>query len=79
MVKGKETQELPFELNDDIQCNYTAFKGWKTALDSKEYGNLPNPLQDYVSYLENYLKVPVSMISTGPEREKLIIKQDVLV
>ena len=78
-IKGKETKELPFELNDDIQCNYTAFKGWKAALDSKEYGNLPDPLQDYVSYLENYLNVPVSMISTGPEREKLIIKQKVLV
>jgi adenylosuccinate synthase len=78
-VNGKETKELPFELNDDIQCNYKGFKGWKTTLDTNNYGNLPNPLQDYVSYLENYLNVPVSMISTGPEREKLIIKQKVFV
>lgn len=78
-VNGVETDELPFELNDAIECNYTSFKGWKTDLEAANYGNLPGNLQSYVSFLEKYLSIPVSMISTGPEREKLIIKQQVLV
>jgi adenylosuccinate synthase len=76
-VNDIETKELPFELNDSINCQYTSFKGWKTDLNTSIYGNLPSQLQAYVNYMESYLNVPVTMISTGPEREKLIIKQDV--
>lgn len=78
-VNGKVTNELPFELNDDIQCNYKGFEGWKQSLEGASYGSLPSQLQEYVSFLESYMGIPVSMISTGPEREKLLIKQAQLV
>jgi adenylosuccinate synthase len=78
-VNGKVTNELPFELNDDIQCNYKGFKGWKQSLEEASYDSLPSQLQEYVSFLESYMGIPVSMISTGPEREKLLIKQAQLV
>ena len=78
-VNDKVTNELPFELNDDIQCNYKGFKGWKQSLEEASYDSLPSQLQEYVSFLESYMGIPVSMISTGPEREKLLIKQAQLV
>lgn len=74
-IDGKSTDELPFELNDKILGNYKSFPGWKTNLEGLNYDALPGNLQSYVSYLESYLKVPISMVSTGPEREKLLIKQ----
>ncbi|MBL6875388.1 MAG: adenylosuccinate synthetase, partial [Chitinophagales bacterium] len=78
-VNGKETKELPFEVTDSINCNFKSFKGWESDLEGIAYHSLPSNLEDFVSYMENYLAVPVSMISTGPEREKLLINQSALV
>jgi adenylosuccinate synthase len=38
------------------------------------YDALPKQARAFLEALENYLGVPVKMISTGPEREKLIIR-----
>jgi adenylosuccinate synthase len=58
-----------------VEPIYKAFKGWFEALaETPQYHELPKDLIDFVDFLEAYLKVPVTMISTGPEREKLIIK-----
>jgi adenylosuccinate synthase len=35
---------------------------------------LPETAKQYLNFLETYLGVPISMISTGPEREKLIVR-----
>lgn len=66
-------------MSSDLHCNYERFSGWQKDLNTTNYTQLPTELQNYVDYLEQYLKVPVSMVSTGPEREKLLIKQGVLV
>lgn len=77
--KGQTTKELPFELNDEVKPIYEAIKGWNCDLEGVlDYNNLPVELTDYVKFLENYLEVPVSMLSTGPEREKLLINQQLL-
>ena len=79
-INGKNTDEFPFEYDEaNTTCNYKDFEGWKTNLDGVDYNSLPPNLQNFVSYLEGYVNVPVSMISTGPEREKLIIKEGALV
>ncbi|MCB9256838.1 MAG: adenylosuccinate synthase [Chitinophagales bacterium] len=78
-VQGKKSMELPFELQEKMDCNYTSFPGWQSDLLGSNYGDLPVNLQNYVSFLEDYLKVPVSMVSTGPEREKLLLKQEAIV
>lgn len=77
--KGQTVKELPFDLNDDIKPIYEAIKGWNCDLEGVlDYNNLPIELTDYVKFLENYLEVPISMLSTGPEREKLLINQQLL-
>jgi adenylosuccinate synthase len=74
---GKETDELPFDLAGTvIKPVYKKFKGWQSNLDGITTPEaLPKPIQEYVAFLESYLKVPFTMISTGPEREKLILKK----
>lgn len=74
-INGSETRELPFELTEKIQCNYTDYTGWDTNLDALTYEVMPQQLKTYITALEQYLAVPVSMVSTGPEREKLLIKE----
>lgn len=72
-VKGELTDRLPYDLNEDVIPVYTEIPGWKTDLTgvrSKE--QFPAELQDYISFLEKELKVPIKFISVGPDREQII-------
>jgi adenylosuccinate synthase len=54
---------------------FRTYKGWNTTLDAATtFEALPAEARDYLNDLEKYLGVPVKMISTGPEREKLIVR-----
>jgi adenylosuccinate synthase len=74
--EGRETTQLPFDLcKTDVQPVYTTFEGWQQSLaDCTTYEALPHNAKQYISSLENVLEVPFDMISTGPEREKLLLK-----
>jgi adenylosuccinate synthase len=73
---GVESDELPYDMTEmRVEPVYKAFKGWMVQLEeTPQYHELPKDLAHFVDFLEGYLKVPVTMISTGPEREKLILK-----
>jgi len=74
---GVITQELPYDLcSFDIKPMYMSIKGWNTSLDGvDEYKKLPEAVQLYVKTIEDYLKTPVAMVSTGPERKKLLLRE----
>lgn len=75
VLNGKETNDVPFEMPDDMKVNYTSHKGWNQSLEKvKEYNSMPKELTDYITYVEKYLDTPISMVSTGPGREELILK-----
>ena len=71
---NKESGELPFDIvGKPIESVYTSFDGWQTALDDiTAYEALPGKAQQYIEALENMLKTRISMVSTGPERDKLL-------
>ncbi len=63
---------LLFEENG-AQPIYKEFEGWKNDITNiKSYSELPQKLKEYLDYIEDYLQVPLKMISTGPERSKTI-------
>jgi len=65
---GKTSKELPFDLCDtDIVTNYEKFDSWK-EIDDK----LPPSLEKYIKFIEDYLDIPVTLVSIGPGREELI-------
>lgn len=74
---GQTTDQLPFDLcGVPVEPVYKAYKGWKQELDaSKDFEELPRSAQAYLEALEDYLGVPITMVSTGPERESLILKE----
>ena len=77
---GTITETLPYELiNDKITPVYKEVKGWNVPLTGIQEENLPNELLDYVAFLEQHLGVPITLISTGPDRTQTIHRQTAVV
>jgi len=75
-VGGKRTTEMPFDIvNTAITPVYHKLVGWQTDLRTfSNYDDLPETFLGYLEFLEDNLDIEISMISTGPEREKLLFK-----
>lgn len=73
-LKGGEiTEFLPYELvNEKITPVYKEIKGWNVSLSGTSTGTIPNELLDYISFLEKELEVPITLVSTGPDRTQTI-------
>lgn len=74
VYEGKRHTQVPFDLNQTaVEPEWHAFAGWEQDLTgARQYEALPIACRSFLHYLEEYLHVPVSMVSTGPERESLI-------
>jgi adenylosuccinate synthase len=72
----KISDQLPFDLsNTEIQPVWKLMPGWQTSLDNvTDFEHLPDSARVFILFLEKNLGVPIRMISTGPEREKLILR-----
>ncbi len=54
---------------------YKTFPGWQNSTQGlTKFEKLPQKAKDYIAALETYIGVPIKLISTGPEREAIIIK-----
>ena len=54
---------------------YENFQGWLEEISEiKKFENLPISAQKYISYIEDYLKVPVTVVSVGPDRDQTVRK-----
>ena len=73
VVDGKETDKFPFDTAAEITPVYTEFKGWNQDLTGiRREEDLPQAFKDYVKFMEDYLGVPIRIISLGPDREATI-------
>ena len=73
IIDGKETNQFPFDTECEITPVYTEFKGWNQDLTGcRKEDELPETFKEYIRFMENYLKVPIKIISLGPDREATI-------
>ena len=74
-VDGAETDQVPFDTYADIEPVYTEFKGWNADLTGyRSESALPSEFKEYISFMENYLGVPIKIISLGPDRDATIMR-----
>ena len=72
-VDGVETDQVPFDIEAQIEPVYTEFPGWKKDLTGiRKESELPQEFKNYIKFMEDYLGVPISIISLGPDREATI-------
>jgi adenylosuccinate synthase len=70
---GSITETVPYEyVNEKLIPVYTELKGWGTSVSGILEKDLPKELSQYVDFLENALNVPITLISTGPDRTQTI-------
>jgi len=77
--EGKIYSDMPCHQTILHKCQplYEEFKGWDEDISSvKNFEDLPVQTQDYIKNIERIIKVPVSMVSVGAERSKMIIRDD---
>ncbi|SHH94029.1 Adenylosuccinate synthetase [Chryseolinea serpens] len=79
LADGSITDMVPYELvNEKITPIYTELKGWSTDLNSNGVSkqNLPAELDTYIKFLEAELQVPITLVSTGPDRTQTVYRKE---
>lgn len=73
---GTVTDMVPYEIvNEKITPHYSEFKGWNEPLKGTSKESLPLELNNYIKYLETHLQVPITLVSTGPDRTQTIHRE----
>jgi len=55
---------------------YTVLPGWKQDVRGvTDWNQLPENCRRYIQFIEKELEVPIKMISTGPKRSEMILRQ----
>ncbi len=74
--RGETINHLPYSLNaEELSPIYTSFPGWKEDLTGMHEANeLPQNLHDYIAFVEDFVQVPISIVSVGPDRSQTIFR-----
>ncbi|MDA7543752.1 adenylosuccinate synthase [Candidatus Actinomarina sp.] len=71
--------DYPYEQNMlyDAQPIYDTFEGWSEDITSvKKFNDLPENAKKYINAIEEYIQIPITFISVGPERNQNIVITD---
>jgi len=74
--KGEQIDHLPYNIEEEnVQPVYVEKKGWKQNLTGlTAYGDLPEELKEYIEFIEEYVGIPIKVVSVGPDRKQTIMK-----
>ena len=81
-LNDKEYDYLPFSELDQISVKpiYKNLGGWnQSTYGIKKWEDLPLKAKEYILFLEKFIGVNISIISTGPERTQTVDKNDLLI
>ena len=75
LFEGKEIDYFPSTIGDSrIEPIYESFDGWQNDISNcKEKSNFPKELVNYIQFIENKLKIPIKLVSVGPDRNQTVL------
>lgn len=66
---------LPYDMCESLLIpDYKDFKGWGKLQNIKSFADIPAELKKYIGFIEKETKVPVTIVSTGADRNQILIK-----
>ena len=74
-LNGEQIDYLPFEDNEGLKPFYKELEGWDMDLMQLEnLSEAPKAVYDYISWLEDVLETPISIVSVGPDRKQTLFR-----
>jgi adenylosuccinate synthase len=73
---GKAISHFPYNIEtENVTPIYEELKGWQADLTGMtSYDQLPIELKEYIKFIEDYIEVPIKIVSVGPDRKQTILK-----
>jgi len=78
--QGQSFEEINFNDSDFLKSlslnenDFEIFQSWGDISKIKNFDSMPQSLKNYIQYIEEYLEIPIKIISLGPERNQTIIR-----
>lgn len=72
-INGQEVEDFPYSITEGVKPIYSELPGWKCSLSQMtSEDEFPEEFNNYISFLEQELQVPIRIVSVGPDREQTI-------
>jgi adenylosuccinate synthase len=74
--EGERIDYIPFDFDPTrLKPVYETINGWNQSLEGfTDYDQLPVQVKDYIRFIQDYVDVPITIVSTGPDRIQTIRK-----
>lgn len=79
-INGEVTKDFPVTYKlEKAKPVLKKFKGWKCDIRGiRNYDELPKECRDYIEAIEAEIGVPITMVSNGPKRHDIILRESKL-
>ncbi|MAS52055.1 MAG: adenylosuccinate synthase [Flavobacteriales bacterium] len=76
---GETVEHFPYNIDEsNLSANYTSLPGWDKDLTGlSNISELPSELNNYITFLEKELEVPITVVSVGPDRTQTLMREAV--
>ncbi len=75
-LSGFKTIKAAVDYNAQGEPVYEEFPGWEEEIEGiTDLERLPQNARKYIDFIEQYLGVPIGLVSTGPDRNHVIFKE----
>jgi adenylosuccinate synthase len=74
-LDGETIVDMPMSAEDLARCRplLTELAGWSEDLSAlRSRAALPLAVRDYILFIEEYLQIPITMVSVGPGRDEMV-------
>ncbi|URM53023.1 adenylosuccinate synthase [Mycoplasma sp. SG1] len=78
-LNGEEIDYFPLNSHilKTVKPIYKVFKGWDEDITKiTNYNNLPSNCKNYLQFIEDFINVPIKVISNGPKKNNIIFKNN---
>ena len=73
---GKRYQHVPYHQSvlHKVRPIYETMPGWGTQIEqASRLDQLPPAARDYVQFIEDFLRVPITFVGVGPARDQTVV------
>jgi adenylosuccinate synthase len=74
---GQTLHDAPTTINELNACTpvYREFPSFEVDVNAKTFAQLPENVQGFLKFIEKETRIPITIISVGPEREQTIVRK----